>query len=137
MNSCSNTRPPPDHTVFRPCDSTPRRGFSASAIMGDMRTEAVAAAIDAAETYNELRESCYKTIKANPDVLGPDMWLRYAITEFDLNMIAPGPDGIHIDGRCFSTQTQDNEDFSCFIGWDLLNPNLLTLIDSNPDPARV
>jgi hypothetical protein len=64
------------------------------------------------DQYNALRERCYKLMRDNPEeVLGDQYWLRYAISEGDINMECNGT-YIACYGHTYSMQTMSTEYFN-------------------------
>lgn len=71
--------------------------------------------MDIAETianYETLVNSIYQAIQSDPDKMGSDKWLRFAIQESDLNLIALS-DGhtIRVWGDTYTCQTMSDEFF--------------------------
>jgi hypothetical protein len=75
------------------------------------------------EEYEALRSKCYKAIKnGDKALLGGDYWLRAAIQEEDIQMVA-SYNGIECYGSAYTTQSMSNEHFDCVIPYSELEKN--------------
>lgn len=69
--------------------------------------------------YDYLRARCWMEMRNSPELLGPDSWLLYAISENDINLDWT-TDGISCYGSCYSMQTMGHEWFEFTIPFELL-----------------